>query len=49
MKKIVLDYYSCYNLGDDLFVSAFASHFSQCDIRLLVNPKCIPLNLPSNV
>ena len=49
MKKIVLEYYSCYNLGDDLFVSAFAAHFARCRIRLLVNPKCIPRDLPSNV
>lgn len=49
MKKIVLEFYSCYNLGDDLFVSAFSEHFSRCRIRLLVNPRCIPRNLPSNV
>lgn len=49
MKTIVLEYYSCYNLGDDLFVSAFSQHFSRCRIRLLVNPRCIPKNLPANV
>ena len=48
-KKIVLDFYSCYNLGDDLFVLVFAEHFSDHNIRLLVNPKCIPKGLPKNV
>lgn len=48
-KQIVLDFYSCYNLGDDLFVEAFAEYFSDCDIRLLANPKCIPKGLPDNV
>lgn len=49
MKKIVLRFYSCHNLGDDLFVLLFAEHFSSCRIRLLVNPKCIPGELPPNV
>ena len=49
MKKIVLRFYSCHNLGDDLFVLLFTEHFSSCRIRLLVNPKCIPGELPPNV
>ena len=49
MKKIVLDFYSCRNLGDDLFVWVFSKHFSDCRIRLLANPKCIPTFLPQNV
>ena len=48
-KQIVLDFYSCYNLGDDLFVETFAKHFSDCEIHLLVNPKCVPKKLPDNV
>lgn len=48
-KQIVLDFYSCHNLGDDLFVEAFAEHFSDCEIHLLVNPKCVPKKLPKNV
>ena len=48
-KQIVLDFYSCYNLGDDLFVEAFAEYFSDCEIHLLVNPKCVPKRLPKNV
>ena len=48
-KQIVLDFYSCYNLGDDLFVETFAKHFSDCEIHLLVNPKCVPKKLPPNV
>ena len=31
-KQIVLDFYSCHNLGDDLFVETFAKHFSDCII-----------------
>lgn len=49
MKKILLQFYSCYNLGDDLFVKIFAESFSDCRILLLVNPKCIPKNLGNNV
>ena len=48
-KQIILDFYSCYNLGDDLFVETFAKHFSDCEIHLLVNPKCVPQKLPDNV
>lgn len=48
-KQIVLDFYSCHNLGDDLFVETFAKHFSDCEIHLLVNPKCVPKKLPDNV
>lgn len=48
-KQIVLDFYSCYNLGDDLFVETFTKHFSNCEIHLLVNPKCVPKKLPDNV
>jgi len=48
-KQIVLEFYSCYNLGDDLFVEAFAEYFSDCEIHLLVNPKCVPKKLPKNV
>ena len=49
MKKIVLEFYSCYNLGDDLFVKTFSESFSDYPIRLLVNPKCIPGDLNQNV
>lgn len=49
MEKIVLDFYSCYNLGDDLFVKTFSESFSDYSIRLLVNPKCIPKDLSRNV
>lgn len=49
MKKIVLDYYSCHNLGDDLFVRTFSESFPDDSIRLLANPKCIPRDLCKNV
>ena len=48
-KQIVLDFYSYHNLGDDLFVETFAKHFSDCEIHLLINPKCVPQKLPDNV
>lgn len=49
VKKIVLKFYCCYNLGDDLFVKVFSEHFSDCRILLLANPKCIPKCLGANV
>lgn len=49
MKTIVLYFYSCANLGDDLFVKTLAEYFCECRIRLIANPKCVPKNLGSNV
>lgn len=49
MKKIALYFYSCANLGDDLFVKTLADYFHDCKIRLIANPKCVPQGLGSNV
>ena len=45
MKKMTVYFYSCANLGDDLFVRTLAEQFRDCRIRLIANPKCIPQNL----
>ena len=49
MKKIVLNYYSRRNLGDDLFVKIFTEHFNDCTVYLIANPCYIPKNLGKNV
>ena len=49
MKKIILQFYGCYNLGDDLFVKVFSEHFPDCRIRLLGNPRCVPQGLGEHV
>lgn len=49
MKKLTVYFYSCANLGDDLFVRTLADHFRDCRIRLIANPKCIPQNLGKHV
>lgn len=49
MKKILLDFYSCRNLGDDLFVKIFSDYFRDCHINLIVNLRYTPKNLRKNV
>ena len=49
MKKILLDFYSCRNLGDDLFVKIFSDYFRDCRINLIVNLRYIPKDLGTNV
>lgn len=49
MKKIALFFYSCSNLGDDLFVKVFGEHFPDCKIRLIANPRCVPNHLTDNM
>lgn len=49
MKRITVFFYSCANLGDDLFVKTLAEQFPDCRIRLIANPKCIPQNLGKQV
>ena len=49
MKKIALFFYSCANLGDDLFIKVFAEHFYDCKIRLIANPRCVPSHLADNI
>lgn len=49
MKKLTVYFYSCANLGDDLFVRTLADQFRDCRIRLIANPKCIPQNLGKHV
>lgn len=39
MKKILLNYYSRNNLGDDLFIKIFTEYFNDCLIYLIVNPR----------
>lgn len=49
MKKILLEFYSCRNLGDDLFVKIFSDYFRDCHINLIVNLRYIPKDLRKNV
>ena len=49
MKKIILQYYSRLNFGDDLFVQVFAQHFRSYRIELIGNPIYIPKGVGSNV
>lgn len=42
-KKILLKFYSCGNLGDDLFVKIFSDYFNNCRINLIVNPRYFPI------
>lgn len=49
MKKILLNFYSCRNLGDDLFVKIFSDYFRDCRINLIVNLRYIPKDLGTNV
>lgn len=49
MKKILLNFYSCRNLGDDLFVKMFSDYFRDCRINLIVNLRYIPKDLGTNV
>lgn len=48
-EKILLDFYSCRNLGDDLFVKIFSDYFRDCRINLIVNLRYIPKDLGKNV
>lgn len=49
MKRILLDFYSCRNLGDDIFVKIFSDYFRDCRINLIVNLRYIPKDLRKNV
>lgn len=49
MKKILCNYYSQGNFGDDLFVFNLANHFCEDKIYLLTNPKRISPDFPKNV
>ena len=49
MKTITVYFYSCANLGDDLFVKTLAEQFPDCRIRLITNPKCVPQDLGKHV
>ena len=49
MKKILLNYYSRKNFGDDLFVELFSKYFSEHKIYLLGNPFYVPVNRNNNV
>lgn len=47
--KILLQFYSCKNFGDDMFVRVFAEQFPEYQIMLVCNPLQIPSDLPKNV
>lgn len=49
MKKILLNYYSRNNLGDDLFIKIFTEYFNDCLIYLIVNPRYTLKNMGGNV
>lgn len=49
MNRIALYFYSCTNLGDDLFVKTFSDFFRDCRIDLITNPRCMPTSLGDNV
>ena len=49
MKKILLNYYSRKNFGDDLFVELFSKYFSEHKIYRLGNPFYVPRNRNKNV
>ena len=48
MKHLLVDYYSSYNLGDDLFIDILMKHFSDCRVDLLSGVKHVPKNLQPN-
>lgn len=47
--KILLQFYSCKNFGDDMFVRIFAEQFPDYRIMLVCNPLQVPADLPKNV
>lgn len=47
--RILLQFYSCKNFGDDMFVRVFAEQFPEYKIMLVCNPLQIPYELPKNV
>lgn len=48
MKRILCDYYSNGNLGDNLFILNLATHFSNDMVYVLGNPRRIPSDLPNS-
>ena len=48
MKRILCDYYSNGNFGDDLFILNLATYFSDDMVYVLGNPRRIPSDLPNS-
>ncbi len=49
MKKIIVEYYSRKNLGDDLFVQVLSEQFADCKILLLGNPLMYTKHFNKNI
>lgn len=49
MKRILCNYYSSGNFGDDLFVLNLAEHFCNDMVYIIGDPNKIPSDLPKNV
>lgn len=48
MKHILLDFYTNYNLGDDLFADILMEQFPDCKFDLLSGLRHVPKHMPSN-